>query len=78
MRALKTVLAAAVVGCALAGTAVAMPAQQLAVPASALVQKTAWVCGPYRCWWRGPRYGWYGRPYYRPCYRGYYWRRRRW
>jgi hypothetical protein len=73
MRALRTALAAAVVGCALAGPAVAMPAEHLLTPNTALVQTAAWVCGPYRCWWRpGPRYWgpywhrrWYHRPYYR-------------
>lgn len=81
MRALRTALAAAIAGCFLMGTAVAMPAANLSVPGNAqttaLVQKTAWVCGPYRCWWRpgprywgyGPRWGWYHRPY---------WRRRWW
>ena len=70
MHALKTALAAAAIGCALAGTAIAMPAEQLSAPHAALLQKTAWVCGPYRCWWRpgppywGPRrWGWY-RPYW--------------
>jgi hypothetical protein len=39
------------------------------------LQKVAWVCGPYRCWWRpgpywrpyaywGPRRYWWGRPYW--------------
>lgn len=72
MQALKTALAVAAVGCTLAGSAVAMPADHLAAPGAALVQKTAWVCGPYRCWWRGPRWGWYRHPYY---YHPYYYRR---
>ena len=77
MRASKTALATAVAGCLLMGTAIAMPVQNLAgqQASPALIQKTAWVCGPYRCWWRpGPRYwgprwgwrgGWRGRPWRR-------------
>lgn len=72
MRALTTALAAMAIGCAMAGTAVAMPAEHLSAPNSGLMQKTVWVCGPYRCWWRpgprywgpGPRWGWYHRPYW--------------
>jgi len=50
----------------------AMPLDGLK-PATETVQaaeNVAWVCGPYRCWWRpgyrtyyGPRFGFYGRPY---------------
>jgi hypothetical protein len=29
----------------------------VATPAQA-VEKTRWVCGPYRCWWR-PGWGWH-------------------
>lgn len=72
MHALRTALAAAIVGGSLIGTAVAMPAENLSARSAALVQKTAWVCGPYRCWWRpgpgywgyGPRWGWYHHPYW--------------
>jgi hypothetical protein len=65
----KSLLSAAAVSCALIGSAVAMPADHLSVPAAASVQKAAWVCGPYRCWWRpGPwgygRWAWgWGRPW---------------
>jgi hypothetical protein len=51
----KVALAAALVGCCLSGAAVAMPAEQLVGSDGSLVQKAAWICGPYRCWWRpGP------------------------
>jgi hypothetical protein len=48
-----------------------MPVGGLATATNQLavdVQNVAWVCGPYRCWWRpnywgarrwwGPRWGW--------------------
>jgi hypothetical protein len=79
MHTFKSVAAAAAIGCAMIGGASAMPAEHLSTPAAVSVEKAAWVCGPYRCWWRpGPRYygyygrpyGYYGRPYWR---RGYRW-----
>ena len=55
MNTLKFTFAAAVTGCVLAGSAVAMPADRLSAPAASFVEHAAWVCGPYRCWWRpGP------------------------
>ncbi len=38
----------------LAGPAQALPAANLADVSAELAtaQKTAWVCGPYRCWWQ--------------------------
>jgi len=83
MNALKTALAVAAVGCALTGTTIAMPAANLSTSNAITVQKAAWVCGPYRCWWRpgprywgygprwawGPRWGWYGHPYWRRWHR---------
>jgi len=79
MHTLKSIVAAAAIGCASIGAAAAMPADHLSAQGATSVEKTAWVCGPYRCWWRpGPRYygyygapygGYYGRPYWR---RGYY------
>jgi len=77
---------AALCGVALqSGNAAAMPVSGLANAASEAttdVQQVAWVCGPYRCWWR-PRYypyygayGWGGPRYYgyaRP-----WWGHRRW
>lgn len=43
---------------ALVGAASAMPADRLGAAATqgAVVQDVRMVCGPYRCWWRGPRY----------------------
>ena len=72
MHRFKTALAAAVAGCLLMGSAIAMPAQHLSAQNTGLVQNVAWVCGPYRCWrrpgpryWRyGPRWGWYHHPYW--------------
>ena len=57
----------------IAPTASAMPASGLAAASNQLaanLQNVAWVCGPYRCWWR-PNYG----PYW-----GYrrWWGPRRW
>jgi hypothetical protein len=48
----------------LAGPAQAMPAANLANASAELAnaEKTAWVCGPYRCWWR-PNY-YYAYNYY--------------
>ena len=82
MRSLKIALVAATAlgGVSLiAPAASAMPISELAPAANALatdVQQAAWVCGPYRCWWRpGWGYGyrrWWGpRPYWG-------WRRRWW
>ena len=73
--------AAVLAGLVTIGSASAMPVGGLndAANATARVDKVAWVCGPYRCWWRpGPvwrPYGFYGpRPW------GYRWHRphRRW
>jgi hypothetical protein len=40
------------------------------------VERTRWVCGPYRCWWRPGwgwrRWGWYRWGWYHP------WRWHRW
>ena len=63
-----------------AGNASALPmpdpaiaAQTQAQPAIG-VEKTRWVCGPYRCFWR-PGYGYYGpRRFYGP--RPWGWRHR--
>jgi hypothetical protein len=79
----KFVLAASLAlgGLALsAGGASALPALDPGLKAAADsasgVEKTRWVCGPYRCWWRpGPRF--YGPRYYRG-YGGYGWGHRRW
>ena len=82
MRSLKIALVAATAlgGASLiAPAASAMPISGLAPAANARatdVQQAAWVCGPYRCWWRpGWGYGyrrWWGpRPYWG-------WRRRWW
>jgi len=60
--AVATVLGAAAVN----DKASAMPLNGLtpAVTHSAAgVQKAAWVCGPYRCWWR-PYWGGYWAPRY--------------
>ena len=75
MQRLKSALAAAIVSCALAGTAAAMPASHLADQAKWSVAKAAWICGPYRCWWRPvwPYAGYrmaYGGYAYAPAYRG--------
>ena len=75
MQRLKSALVAAIVSCGLAATADAMPANHLSDKASLSVQKTAWVCGPYRCWWRPawPYWGYrmtYGGNAYAPYYRG--------
>lgn len=42
--------------------------KSLAAPAEAApaIEKTRWVCGHYRCWWR---------PGWRYWHRGYYWHR---
>jgi len=68
MRFAAFALAAALGGGLLAGTASAMPLNGL-TPAAAQtaegVQDVAYVCGPYRCWWRpGPYWG--GGPYWGP------------
>lgn len=44
------------------------------------VDKVAWVCGPYRCWWRpgpywGPRPYYWHRPYWGPRPWGWGWHR---
>lgn len=63
------------------GSASAMPANGLtsAVPqAAGGVEKVAWVCGPYRCWWQPggywyrPGWGWHGG------WGGWGWHGRRW
>lgn len=72
MNVLKTKVAALAIGCALTGTAMAMPAANLSTSNTSSVQNAAWVCGPYRCWWRpgprywgyGPRWGWYHHRYW--------------
>ncbi len=78
-------LTAAVGSSLLIGQASAMPADGLATAASQVaegVQDAAYVCGPYRCWWRpGPYWGpgCYGPGYYGPRpYWGYGWHRRWW
>jgi hypothetical protein len=60
MRILKSALAAAVVSCALAGSAAAMPADHLSTQGAFPVQHAAWVCGPFRCWWRPAYWGYPG------------------
>ena len=68
--AVATVLGAA----AIKDKASAMPLNRLtpAVTQSAVsVEKAAWVCGPYRCWWRPG-------PYWRPAWGGYWAPRRYW
>jgi len=63
----------------IAPAASAMPISGLAPAANALatdVQQAAWVCGPFRCWWR-PGWGYGYRRYWGP--RPYWgWRRRWW
>lgn len=52
-------------------SAAPMPVDQglaRAATATGPIQKTRWVCGPYRCWWR-PNY------FYGPVYRPWGWRR---
>jgi hypothetical protein len=44
-----------------------------AAPAQA-VEKTRWVCGPYRCWWR-PGWGWYHPWRWHRWHRWHYWHR---
>lgn len=68
--AVATVLAAAAIN----DKASAMPLNGLtpAVAQSTVsVEKAAWVCGPYRCWWRPG-------PYWRPAWGGYCAPRRYW
>ena len=68
--AVATVLGAA----AIKDKASAMPLNglTLAVTQSDVsVEKAAWVCGPYRCWWRPG-------PYWRPAWGGYWAPRRYW
>jgi hypothetical protein len=79
-----TALAATLGVGALIGPAVAVPINNLMsaapLPANRL-QPVAWVCGPFRCWWRPGPYYWgapygswppaydtYCDPYYRYCY----------
>lgn len=77
-------LAAAVGGGLLAGTASAMPLNGPALAATQIAdgaQNVAYVCGPYRCWWRPGPY--WGGPYWGPGYWGYRpwgwgWRHRWW
>lgn len=61
MRIAAFALAAALGGGLLAGTASAMPLNGLTPAATQTadgVQDVAYVCGPYRCWWRpGPYWG---------------------
>lgn len=64
-------LAAALGGGLTAGTASSMPLNGPAPAATQIadgVQNVAYVCGPYRCWWRpGPYWGgpyWGPRPYW--------------
>jgi hypothetical protein len=69
MTRLKVTIAAAVAlcGAGLAGSASAMPINDLhlaTAQAPDAVQKVAWVCGPFRCWWRPNWY--YGYGFYRP------------
>lgn len=67
MHALKSVLAAAAVSCALVGGAAAMPADHFATQDRSTVEKVVWVCGPYRCFWRPPvRYYYAPRAYVGP------------
>ena len=65
----RTALAASAaifLGTLAAGSASAMPLGNLAPAAEAVApaaQNVAWVCGPYRCWWR-PNYAYFApRPY---------------
>ncbi len=59
--------AAILAGTLTAGGASAMPLGALK-PAADTVQtapqNVAWVCGPYRCWWRPGYAYWAPRPYY--------------
>jgi hypothetical protein len=74
-------LAAALGSGLAADQASAMPANGLAPAATqavaGVVENAAYVCGPYRCWWRpGPYWG--PRPYWGPGpwgYRHWGWRR---
>ena len=62
---------------ALGGGASAMPLSGLASVAAQqtdIVEHVAWVCGPYRCWWRPGPY--WGGPNWRPHYG--YWGWHRW
>lgn len=83
-------LAAALGSGSLPGQASALPANGLAPAATqaaaGVVENVAYVCGPYRCWWRpgpywgpgpfwGPRPYWGPRPFWGP---GPYWRYRYW
>ena len=57
--------AAVLLGAFAASSASAMPLGNLKPAADAVqtAQNVAWVCGPYRCWWR-PNYAWGPRPFY--------------
>jgi len=83
---MKNLRYALLAGAALAGLALT-PTGALAMPnglasassaSSSNVENVAWVCGPYRCWWRpygyayGPGWGWH-RWYH--WHRGYHWHR---
>lgn len=60
--------------------ATAMPIDNLAKAVPANVENVAWVCGPYRCWWR-PNYYYYApRVYVVPRYHRHhrFYRYRRW
>jgi hypothetical protein len=81
--------AAVVLGTFAIGSASAMPLGNLAPAADAVApaaQNVAWVCGPYRCFWRpnyayiAPRPYWGPRLYYgpRPYRFGWYGPRRYW
>jgi hypothetical protein len=80
MRKLKIALVAATVlgGAGLvAPAASAMPMSGLATATDQLagdVQNVAWVCGPYRCWWRPNYWGWGYRRWWGPRW-GWGWRR---
>jgi hypothetical protein len=67
---LKSMLAAAaIVSTAFVAGASAMPAAKTATaPTSpaATLQKAAWTCGPYHCWWHPNYYGGWGWNAYRP------------
>jgi len=90
-------LKCALVAGSVLGSLALVPASALAMPngltsasavSSSNVENVAWVCGPYRCWWRpywrpywghygyawGPRWGWGGRRWYH-WHGGYRWHR---
>jgi len=72
-------LTAALGASMLAGTASAMPMNDLSSAAAQLgdsVQDVRWVCGPYRCGWDGQGPPHWHRPYYPPY--GYWYGQRHW